>query len=157
MEESRLAKREVTWSDYLRKMRQDREWADELVVRSTAYFLGKDIILATQTHGRPDSWNHIIGRDKVWPFPIKTPPLTFGYLHERHFEPIHRKPMTSQYECRGCVFTGESLKNHITQTTPWPNTNTKKTQKKNTYLLANVCFENAPANSMMILNHEQLC
>ena len=110
IEESRLAKREVTWSDYLRKMRQDREWADELVVRSTAYFLGKDIILATQTHGRPDSWNPIIGRDKVWPFPIKTPPLTFGYLHERHFEPIHRKPMTSANECRGCNFIGESLK-----------------------------------------------
>ena len=118
MEESRLAKREVTWSDYLRKMRQDREWADELVVRSTAYFLGKDIILATQTHGRPDSWNPIIGRDKVWPFPIRTPPLTFGYLHERHFEPIRRKPMTSANECRGCNFREESLKEHITQTIP---------------------------------------
>ena len=117
-EESRLAKREVTWSEYLRKMRQDREWADELVVRSLAYFLGKDIILASEERGQPDSWYPIIGRDKVWPFPIKTPPLTLGYLHPRHFESIHRKPMTSQNECRGCVFTGESLKEHITQTTP---------------------------------------
>ena len=69
-----LKNEKMTWPKYLMKMRQDREWADELVVRSTVFFLGKDIMLASYVHGQGDSWYYTVGRDKEWPFTISAPP-----------------------------------------------------------------------------------
>ena len=78
---------------------------------SLAFFLHKDILLLSH-----DAWYPIIGRDKSWPIPIKTPPLTMAYLHMRHFEPLLRKSILFKNECKGCVFRGNSLKEHIAQT-----------------------------------------
>ena len=95
-----------TWPQYLTHMRKNHIDADELVLRTLAFYFQRDIIILSK-----DSWYAVIKREKEWPFPINTPPLTIAYLDRRHFEPIERISEASQLECRGCTFQGETLRN----------------------------------------------
>ena len=101
------------WDKYLDNMRKTGTWADQHIICLTAMFLGKNIILATDTCTKERPWHPIELPDES----IYThPPVTLGYLGERHFEPIVRNVMDAD-ECLGCGWhQGSSLRGHITRT-----------------------------------------
>ena len=100
------------WNKYLDDMRKPGEWADQHIICLTAMFLGKNILLATDTNTKERPW-HPIELEEDGPY--THPPITLGYLRQRHFEPIVRKP-TNQDECMSCGWRGPSLRGHIART-----------------------------------------
>ena len=102
------------WNKYLREMRQSGKWADEFIICMTALFLGKDILLATNTN-TPDRPFNPIELAEDGPFTSSIPPITLGHLNDRHFDPIIRKPVEAN-ECLGCGWKGLSLRIHLGRT-----------------------------------------
>ena len=103
------------WNSYLRDMRLSGKcWADEFMICMTALFLGKDILLATETN-TPDRPFNPVELATDGPFTSKIPPITLGHLNQRHFEPIIRKPKEAN-ECLGCGWKGVSLRIHLGRT-----------------------------------------
>ena len=100
------------WDKYLSDMRKSGEWADQHIICLTAMFMGKNILLATDTCTKERPW-HPIELSEEGPF--THPPITLGYLRQRHFEPIVRKPNNIS-ECLGCGWSrGKTLRGHIAQ------------------------------------------
>ena len=101
------------WNKYLEDMRKTGKWADQHIICITAMFLGKNILLATDTSTKERPWHPIeVAEDG----PYTHPPITLGYLRERHFEPIVRNPKTEEEECQGCEWKGTSLRGHLVRT-----------------------------------------
>ena len=100
------------WDKYLQEMRESGKWADTHIICLTAMFLGKTIMLATDDNTRERPW-HPIELEEDGPY--THPPVTLGYLRQRHFEPIVRKAKT-QNECESCGWKGPSLRGHIALT-----------------------------------------
>ena len=99
------------WNKYLQDMRKTGKWADQHIICITAMFLGKNILLATDESTEERPWHPIeLSEDG----PYTHPPITLGYLRQRHFEPIVRMQMHD--ECLGCGWTGSSLRGHIVRT-----------------------------------------
>ena len=99
------------WDKYLHDMRKKGEWADQHIICLTAMFLGKNILLATDTNTKERPWHPI---ELPGNGPFKYPPITLGYLRQRHFEPIVRKAKNDD-ECLGCGWKGKSLRGHVVQ------------------------------------------
>lgn len=99
------------WDKYLDDMRKKGEWADQHIICLTAMFLGKNILLATDTNTKERPWNPI---ELPGDGPFRYPPITLGYLGQRHFEPIVRKTKSGD-ECLGCGWKGKSLRGHVVQ------------------------------------------
>ena len=102
------------WNSYLHEMRQSGKWADEFIICMTALFVGKDILLATNTN-TPDRPFNPIELAADGPFNSTIPPITLGHLNQRHFDPIERKPNEAN-ECLGCGWKGVSLRIHLGRT-----------------------------------------
>ena len=100
------------WSDYVLKMRNPSEWADEIVIHATALYLKKDIFLLRVSSGiREVHWHRIPG--SFGDEPSSPPPLTLAYQDLVHFEPLIEKSELSKNVCLCCGWTGKSLKAHI--------------------------------------------
>ena len=100
------------WNKYLEDMRKKGEWADQHIICLTAMFLGKHILLATDTCTKERPWHRIELHEDG---PYACPPITLGYLRQRHFEPIVRKSKHHD-ECLACGWKGASLRGHIART-----------------------------------------
>ena len=86
-----LHERKLTWTAYLHLLRQPKIiWADELVLLCASLMLCKEIIVvSTKQNGAPTCYV-AAKRNVDWPFPYTTPPLTLGYLQDRHYESLHQ-------------------------------------------------------------------
>ena len=103
------------WNSYLHDMRLSGKcWADEFIICMTALFVGKDILLATNTN-TPDRPFNPVELAADGPFTSTIPPITLGHLNQRHFDPIIRKPKEAN-ECLGCGWKGVSLRIHLGRT-----------------------------------------
>ena len=91
-----LQDKKLTWSVYLQELRQPqimRDYVgDELVVFCASLLFGKEIVIVTKDKGAPTSYVAAKKNDD-WPFPYSTPPLTLAYLQDRHYEPLHPRPL----------------------------------------------------------------
>ena len=97
-------------------MREPFEWADELVIRCMALFLGKDIMQISKDSKKTNPWYIIPGQVEGWPDSVTTPPLTIANINQLHFEPIEYKLSTmDKSTCIGCGWSGKILKNHLSQ------------------------------------------
>ena len=108
----------LSWEAYLARIRTHYKDADDLAVWCMALFLGKDILQVSETSREEDGW-WTSQFCKDWPSPPTTPPLTIGYLNQRHFMALRRKPpITGDSQCEGCDWTGSKrgLGMHIGKT-----------------------------------------
>ena len=72
------------WEDYLSRMSKDGQWADEVIIRVTAMFFGKDIRVI------PESTPYFIygsmdGQKSV------DPPMAMVHMNSNHFQSVHRR------------------------------------------------------------------
>ena len=72
------------WEDYLSRMSKDGQWADEVIIRVTAMFFGKDIRVI------PESTPYFIygsmdGQKSV------DPPMAMVHMSGKHFQSVHRR------------------------------------------------------------------
>ena len=64
---------DISWEEYLAKMKRSYEWADELVIICMAIFLGKDILQILHNTKQENPWNTIPGKIDGWPTQVKEP------------------------------------------------------------------------------------
>ena len=103
-----------SWEAYLKRMLNTATYADTLFTWCTAVFLGKTIMLASDseltTPRHP--WTPVEGSCEGTDFQSSRPPLTLGYLADRHYQSI-RVTNASRQQCRGCYYNGDSLRKHL--------------------------------------------
>ena len=80
--------REEGWLNYLRRMKQEGEYAENLVIWATALFIGKDILQASDTNDHKVPWTPVSGSIEGTVFKGNLPHLHVAYLSQRHYEPI---------------------------------------------------------------------
>ena len=102
------------WLPYLKRMKNDGEYAEDLVIWATALFIGKDILQAGDINDDKAPWTPVYGSIVDTPFKATLPPLTVAYLSQRHYEPI--QVQNAETKCLGCRWNGQSsLLTHLTR------------------------------------------
>ena len=108
-----LANENLSWEAYLARVRTPYKDADELVTLCTALFVGKNIMQVSYTNTPERPWSHVAGPAEGWPA-ATAPPLTIGYLNQRHYMPLRREPSnTDESQCAACKYSGSNLKIHL--------------------------------------------
>jgi ATP-dependent DNA helicase PIF1 len=81
---------EAIWKEKIDVMSTNKVWAEDIFTRLTAWFLKKDVRLAVQS-AKPSNqicaWVTIPGT--LDHFQAEGPPITLGYITEKHFESIY--------------------------------------------------------------------
>ena len=103
-----------TWKSYLSEMRQNGKDADEFLIWCTALFVGKDIMLASDSpqSTKETPWTKNPGTVEDSIFTSSYPPLTLAYLTQRHFQSIESWP-PEENRCIGCGWKGSRIRAHI--------------------------------------------
>ena len=76
------------WLTYLRRMKKDGEYAQDMIIWATALYIGKDIHQASDTSNDKAPWSTVSGSIEGTIFKATSPPLTVAYLSQRHYEPL---------------------------------------------------------------------
>ena len=112
-ENKKIIERKEGWLNYLKRMKQDGEWADDFIIWCTALFLGKNILSAGDTNGKDAPWTLVPGYRDNTVFESTLPPLTVAYLSQRHYEPIESQT-NEPLECLGCgMRVKQSILRHL--------------------------------------------
>ena len=76
------------WEEYWQKMSMDKEWADQVVVQGTAWFLHHDITIIMDSATTDNPFITISGNHDESTNPSAGVPLLLGYLRNLHYQSL---------------------------------------------------------------------